>query len=165
MRKRPVLARLEHHYKRISGELQRMAADVVGAGVAGNALAARQEPETSSRRAMLTQLEACLRLEDPAWSPKRMTPIPPRIKRNPFDRGMLLSMGYDVLREAAQPISTSEILDGMWKIGRLTRTQSQDDEMRAALTTLLRRQERVGAVRSDGKRPLRWSIIKSPNQS
>jgi hypothetical protein len=166
MRKRPVIARLEHHYGRIRGELQHIQARIVAAGVSGPALAEYLDLDTevARYREMLEHLAACLRLEEPDWNPKHITPRPPRAKRSPFDRGKLMNMAYDILREAREPISSSEILDGLWKKDRLTRAQSRDDELRSALTTLLRRQERLGAVRSHEGRPLRWSIIKSPGQ-
>ena len=72
-----------------------------------------------------------------------------------------MTMAYDILREVPEPITTSALLEGLWLAGRITRAQSQDPELRTALTNLLRGQERVGAVRSHGRRPLRWSIIRA----
>lgn len=152
---------LERHYSYIKGELQALAGEITAAGAAGAALAAYRELDAVSRRAMLVHIEACMALFEPEWSPEQVEPRHRRRARRGLDRGKLLSMAYDVLREAPRPISSSEIVEALGRADRLTRAQTRDPALRSALTTLFRDQEAKRAVRSHGLRPLRWSVVRS----
>ena len=161
MRRSPVLFALERHYRDHWGELRKIEAEIVNSGFVGDALRRRMGPQIATLKAALTHIEFCLQLFEPDWRRDRVQPKKPRKPGNPDKWGRLLNMAYDVLRDSlATPLTTVEIIDELWKRGRIR--SRERDESRSRLTTLLRGQERLGAVRSHGVRPLAWSIIRSP---
>lgn len=161
--KQHAVSQLERHYRRIRGELAQIEEEIVRAGTSGPVLRDRRAPELVPRNEMLAHIAACIGLFDPDWAPVQAPPIKPRKPSDPDKWGRLLNWAYDVLRPAPEPMTSVEILDALWKTGRVTKKQAQD--YRARLTTLLRGQERLGAVRSTGARPLHWSIIRAPSRA
>ena len=157
MRKRPVIAIVERHYSRVRGELQAIAEEMVRAGVAGPELEARRAPEVDGHRALLEAIDTCLRLVEPTWTPEHIKPL--RQQRRPeMDWGELLHIAYGVIQPSDEALTSAEVLERLWRAGKLTRTQAQSSQFRSKLTNLLRGEEARGAVRAIGQRPARWKV-------
>jgi hypothetical protein len=150
-RKRTVVSQLEKHHTRVRTALQILVPKWHGSEIA-------EHEET------LGHLTACLRLFEPDWAPPPKVGKRPCLPVTPFEHGKLLNMAYDVLREAQEPISSLEIMTALGKSGRVSGFHSRSYTPRRDLTTLLLGQVRVGAIRREGLRPIRWSIIHSPGQ-
>ncbi len=161
MRKRPAVSELDRHYSRFTDERQRIEEEIIHAGVSGPELRATKQARIDWLDLMREHLIACLGLVEPSWRPserKRHRTAKPTIERR-----VLLSRAYDVLRAFDEPLSVAQIVElSARRADGLTLAQAHDQALRAALTTLLRGQARVGAVRAVGQRPIKWLIVRSP---
>lgn len=156
-RKRPVVAQLEHFYTTARGESDRLEERIVHVGFSGEALRQALASEIETRRVALEHIAFCLRLCDPSWKP--VAGVRRRKKSSPLANRDLLSRAYDVLRDADRPLTSAEIMErSAHRPQGLSAAAARTPELRSALTTLLRAEERRGAVTSHGKRPLRWKI-------
>ena len=73
----------------------------------------RLERQVDQHRADLANLEASMRLFDPNVEPETFQPTPGR-RRNDWCRpGECRRRKHDVLRDAARPMTTREIVEGM----------------------------------------------------
>jgi hypothetical protein len=162
VRKPPTVSQLERKYREFWGQVVVIEEAIVAAGVVGPDLRSRRQPDLDALHAMLGHIEACIRLFEESWTRDQVQSLKPRKPIDPDRWGKLLNWAYDILRAAPAPMTSSEILDQLWRIDKVSAIER--DDWRSRLTTLMRGQQKVGAVRSDGRRPLRWSIIKSPGQ-
>ena len=76
-------------------------------------------------RADLAHLEATMRLFDPNVEPETFQPTPPRRRNDWFRPGECRRRKHDVLRDAAGPVTTREIVKGM-----MTAKKMPDDDAR-----------------------------------
>lgn len=165
MRKRPAVSELERHYSRFRDERQRIEEEIIHAGVSGSELRATRQLRIDQLDHKLACLHECLELIEEGWSPERLPGKRYRRGKPTRDRRQLLSFAYDVLREATGPMATAEIMEAsVHRAPGLTPAQAADQGLRAALTTLLRGQARAGAIQDYRGRPVRWRIIRSPEE-
>ncbi len=71
----------------------------------------RLEQELVDHRASLTHLDATMRLFDPDSRPEDVRPRQQRARNVWFHPGECLRLIYDVLRDAAEPLTTRELAE------------------------------------------------------
>jgi hypothetical protein len=77
--------------------------------------------------------EGLLKEIDPAWAPDEVKPLKPNVHKAPVSLGRISKTALDVLREAAGPMTTSEIADAL-----LAREAAQKPMPRSTCTILRR---------------------------
>jgi hypothetical protein len=86
----------------------------------------RLERQADQHRADLAHLEATMRLFDPNVEPETFQPAPARRRNDWFRPGECRRRIHDVLRDAAGPMTTREIVEGVMAAKKLP-----DDDARA----------------------------------
>jgi len=118
-------------------------------------------PELRERIAKLDSLinagEFLLKERIPDWTPERVRPIQKFQCRSPIEYGSGVRKGLEVLRDAAQPLTSREITNEV-----LTREAIFDldsagwEAIRTNIDAGLRKHQKDGRVESDGRKPARW---------
>lgn len=153
------MLQLERQYARVAACLKRMYRLRSPAWDPERAIWRAQEAEYKE---ILKSITVCVRLFEPNWDPARVAPRPTLNRNNPFKRGELMGLAFDVLRHASSPVTTSDIIDQLLTSAKLSEAQARDSILAARLTKLLRNQERMGTIRSAGESPLFWRLTRSP---
>jgi hypothetical protein len=119
----------------------------------------RLERQLVEHRAGLTHLEAVLRLFDPSIRSEVAHPGRQRRQRAWFRPGESLRLIYDVLREAAHPVVTRELVDRIMTMKDITVADDRDRALiqKTLLASLYRAKETIERVTIEGV--VGWRVI------
>jgi hypothetical protein len=121
----------------------------------------RLERQLVEHRAGLTHLEGTLRLFDPSIRSEEVRPRQQRGQRSWFRPGESLRLIYDVLRDAAQPVVTRELVDRVltMKMKDITIADDRDRVLiqKTLLASLHRAKETIERVTIEGV--VGWRVI------
>jgi hypothetical protein len=118
----------------------------------------RLERQADQHRANLAHLEATMRLFDPNVEPETFQPTAPRTRNDWFRPGECRRRIHDVLRDAAGPMTTREIVEGLMAAKKLP----DDDRTRelihkTVLGSLNRAIDTIERVEAAGS--VAWRVI------
>jgi hypothetical protein len=119
----------------------------------------RLERQLVEHRAGLTHLEGVLRLFDPSIQSEAARPERHRRQRAWFRPGESLRLIYDVLRDAAQPVVTRELVDRVMTMKDITVADDRDRALiqKTLLASLHRAKETIERVTIEGVSG--WRVI------
>jgi hypothetical protein len=119
----------------------------------------RLERQLVEHRAGLTHLEGVLRLFDPSIQSEAARPERQRRQRAWFRPGESLRLIYDVLRDAAQPVVTRELVDRIITMKDITVADDRDRALiqKTLLASLHRAKETIERVTIEGVSG--WRVI------
>ena len=119
----------------------------------------RLERQLVEHRAGLTHLEAVLRLFDPSIRSEVAHPGRQRRQRAWFRPGESLRLIYDVLREAAHPVVTRELVDRIMTMKDITVADDRDRALiqKTLFASLYRAKETIERVTIEGV--VGWRVI------
>jgi hypothetical protein len=119
----------------------------------------RLERQLVEHRAGLTHLEAVLRLFDPSIRSEVAHPGRQRRQRAWFRPGESLRLIYDVLRDAAHPVVTRELVDRVMTMKDITVADDRDRALiqKTLLASLYRAKETIERVTIEGV--VGWRVI------
>jgi hypothetical protein len=119
----------------------------------------RLERQLVEHRAGLTHLEAVLRLFDPSIRSEVAHPGRQRRQRAWFRPGESLRLIYDVLRDAAHPVVTRELVDRVMTMKDITVADDRDRALiqKTLLALLYRAKETIERVTIEGV--VGWRVI------
>jgi hypothetical protein len=117
------------------------------------------ERQLVEHRAGLTHLEGVLRLFDPSIQSETARPERRRRQRAWFRPGESLRLIYDVLRDAAQPVITRELVDRVMTIKGITVADERDRALiqKTLSASLHRAKETIERVTIEGV--VGWRVI------
>jgi len=117
------------------------------------------ERQLVEHRAGLTHLEAVMRLFDPSIRSEEARPRQQRGQRSWFRPGESLRLIYDVLRDAAHPVITRELVDRIMTMKDITVTDDRDRALiqKTLLASLHRAKETIERVTIEGV--VGWRVI------
>ena len=117
------------------------------------------ERQLVEHRAGLTHLEAVLRLFDPSMRFEVVRPGRQRRQRAWFRPGESLRLIYDVLRDAAYPVVTRELVDRVMTMKDITVADDRDRALiqKTLLASLYRAKETIERVTIEGV--VGWRVI------
>jgi hypothetical protein len=120
---------------------------------------ARLERQLVEHRAGLTHLEGVLRLFDPSIQSEAGRPERQRRQRSWFRPGESLRLIYDVLRDAARPVATREVVDRVMTMKDITVTDERDRVLiqKTLSASLHRAKETIERVTIEGV--VGWRVI------
>jgi hypothetical protein len=120
---------------------------------------ARLERQLVEHRAGLTHLEGVLRLFDPSIQSEAARPERQRRQRSWFRPGESLRLIYDVLRDAARPVATREVVDRVMTMKDITVTDERDRVLiqKTLSASLHRAKETIERVTIEGV--VGWRVI------
>ena len=121
-------------------------------------MANRLEQELAACRASLTHLDATMRLFDPDIRPEAIRSRQLRVRNAWFRPGECLRLIYDVLRDAAKPMTTRELVERIMAAKAIT---AADDRQRSliqktVLGSLNRTRETIERLETGGV--ARWRL-------
>jgi hypothetical protein len=124
----------------------------------------RLERQVDQHRADLAHLEATMRLFDPNVEPETFQPTPPRRRNDWFRPGECRRRIHDVLRDAAGPMTTREIVEGMMTAKKLPDDDARTRELihKTVLGSLNRATDTIERVEAAGSVAWRVSWIWAP---
>jgi hypothetical protein len=116
------------------------------------------EQRLGEHRTTLTHLDATLRLFDPQIRPEEIRPRQPRTRSVWFRPGECLRLIYDVLREAAEPLTTRAIADRSIDMKDMTNGDERSRALirKVVLGSLNRARDTVERVETAGV--VRWRV-------
>ncbi len=119
----------------------------------------RLERQLVEHRAGLTHLEGVLRLFDPSIQSEAARPERQRRQRAWFRPGESLRLIYDVLRDAAQPVVTRELVDRVMTMKDITVADERDRALiqKTLSASLHRAKETIERVNIEGV--VGWRVI------
>jgi hypothetical protein len=119
----------------------------------------RLERQLVEHRAGLTHLEGVLRLFDPSIQSEAARPERQRRQRSWFRPGESLRLIYDVLRDAARPVATYEVVDRVMTMKDITVTDERDRALiqKTLSASLHRAKETIERVTIEGV--IGWRVI------
>jgi hypothetical protein len=119
----------------------------------------RLERQLVEHRAGLTHLEGVLRLFDPSIQSEAACPERQRRQRAWFRPGESLRLIYDILRDAAQPVVTRELVDRIMTMKDITVADDRDRALiqKTLLASLHRAKETIERVTIEGVSG--WRVI------
>jgi hypothetical protein len=119
----------------------------------------RLERQLVEHRAGLTHLEGVLRLFDPSIQSEAARPERQRRQRSWFRPGESLRLIYDVLRDAARPVATYEVVDRVMTMKDITVTDERDRALiqKTLSASLHRAKETIERVTIEGV--VGWRVI------
>jgi hypothetical protein len=117
------------------------------------------ERQLSRQRLDLTHLDATLRLFDPTIRPTAIWPRRQYARNTWFRQGECLRLIYDVLREAAQPVTTRELAERIMQIKAIPadEARARDLVQRTLLASLNRAKATI--ARGDAGGVVAWRLI------
>jgi hypothetical protein len=120
---------------------------------------AHLERQLVEHRAGLTHLEGVLRLFDPSIQSEAARPERQRRQRSWFRPGESLRLIYDVLRDAARPVATREVVDRVMTMKDITVTDERDRVLiqKTLSASLHRAKETIERVTIEGV--VGWRVI------
>ena len=119
----------------------------------------RLERQVDQHRADLAHLEATMRLFDPNVEPETFQPTPPRRRNDWFRPGECRRRIHDVLRDAAGPMTTREIVEGVMAAKKLPDGDARTRELihKTVLGSLNRATDTIERVEAAGS--VAWRVI------
>jgi hypothetical protein len=119
----------------------------------------RLERQLVEHRAGLTHLEGVLRLFDPSIQSEKARPERQRRQRAWFRPGESLRLIYDVLRDAAQPVVTRELVDRVMTMKDITVADERDRALiqKTLSASLHRAKQTIERVNIEGV--VGWRVI------
>jgi hypothetical protein len=119
----------------------------------------RLERQLIEHRAGLTHLEGVLRLFDPSIQSEAARPERQRRQRSWFRPGESLRLIYDVLRDAARPVATRDVVDRVMTMKDITVTDERDRVLiqKTLSASLHRAKETIERVTIEGV--VGWRVI------
>ena len=119
----------------------------------------RLERQADQHRADLAHLEATMRLFDPKVEAETFQPTPPRMRNDWFRPGECRRRIHDVLRDAAGPIMTREVVEGVMAAKKLPEDDARTRELiqKTVLGSLNRATDTIERVEAAGS--MAWRVI------
>lgn len=119
----------------------------------------RLERQVDQHRADLAHLEATMRLFDPNVEPETLQPTPTRRRNDWFLPGECRRRIHDVLRDAAGPMTTREIVEGVMTAKKMPDDDARTRELihKTVLGSLKRATDTIERVEAAGS--VAWQVI------
>jgi hypothetical protein len=113
--------------------------------------------EAKRLRTAMLQVEAVMKMLDPAFNLRIIAPKRRNTSNPWFKRGTLYRSAIDVLRTATEPLSPMQIVNALLASKSATGTRKQVKNLEAAIRAALKSHEGNG-VEASGDNPARWRL-------
>jgi hypothetical protein len=118
--------------------------------------------EAKRLRTAMLQVEAVMKMLDPAFNLRIIAPKRRNTGNRWFKRGTLYRSAIDVLRTAKGPLSPMQIVNALLASKSATGTRKQVRNLEVAIRVALKNHEGKG-VEASGDNPARWRLKEAAN--